>query len=532
MKKFLLLVSTAGLLGAVIGGCQKPASTADNEKEIERRVQERLAEERRADQQKQLDQREAALRQKEQDLAAQQQALDAQRMQSSPPAEATDSTPAADDSTDEDAPPTVATASFYDALSPYGTWLQVPGISGYVWQPFVARQDARWRPYQHGHWAYSDQGWAWISDEPFGWATYHYGRWEQLEDTGWVWMPGDEWAPAWVSWRSNDDYIGWAPLPPDNGTVIAYDNGYDYGAANYCFVPAASFCEPAIVNYIVEPQYNTVIINKTVIISKVVKIQKGRHVKISNPGPPPNFVQGKTKKPVNPLKIMPAMGQGAIVQKGNGIQVVAPATPASGAAVQRPANVQQITKPARRPQPPRPQTAEQVAPQPPATNRQFPQNPQREQSSPRPPQPNAVQSPLYPNAAQTSPAQPTQNRPNAGTDQGERMRIQQQQQAQQAREQQQLREQQAQRQQALELQRQQQQVAAEAEQQRAQQRLENQQRREQQAEQAAQAAREQQAAHAEEARQRQQAAAQPQSTASSSQPEGRSGKGGRKDQGD
>ena len=23
------------------------------------------------------------------------------------------------------------------------------------------------------------------------------------------------WGPAWVAWRSSDDYIGWAPLPPE-----------------------------------------------------------------------------------------------------------------------------------------------------------------------------------------------------------------------------------------------------------------------------------------------------------------------------
>src|SRR2546423_9736807 len=28
-------------------------------------------------------------------------------------------------------------------------------------------------------------------------------------------VPGDEWAPAWVSWRSSKDYVGWAPLPPE-----------------------------------------------------------------------------------------------------------------------------------------------------------------------------------------------------------------------------------------------------------------------------------------------------------------------------
>src|SRR5690606_18244380 len=32
---------------------------------------------------------------------------------------------------------------------------------------------------------------------------------------GWVWYPGYEWAPAWVSWRYGDDWVAWVPLAPD-----------------------------------------------------------------------------------------------------------------------------------------------------------------------------------------------------------------------------------------------------------------------------------------------------------------------------
>ena len=77
---------------------------------------------------------------------------------------------------------------FYDSLSSYGSWFETPDY-GYVWQPVVVR-DSDWRPYTRGRWACSDRGWTWISDEPFGWATYHYGRWALLRGHGWVWVPG------------------------------------------------------------------------------------------------------------------------------------------------------------------------------------------------------------------------------------------------------------------------------------------------------------------------------------------------------
>src|SRR5262249_23599259 len=50
-------------------------------------------------------------------------------------------------------------------------------------------------------------------------AVFHYGRWIFDASHGWVWVPGKEWAPAWVSWRDGSGYIGWAPLPP----AIAWD---------------------------------------------------------------------------------------------------------------------------------------------------------------------------------------------------------------------------------------------------------------------------------------------------------------------
>ena len=48
----------------------------------------------------------------------------------------------------------------------------------------------------------------WASEEPFGWATYHYGRWGYSDRMGWFWVPGNRWAPAWVAWRQHDDLSG------------------------------------------------------------------------------------------------------------------------------------------------------------------------------------------------------------------------------------------------------------------------------------------------------------------------------------
>ena len=104
---------------------------------------------------------------------------------------------------------------FYDSLNSYGRWLQVDGY-GYAFRPNLSERSS-WRPYVDGRWVSTNQGWAWDSREPFGWACYHYGRWVRLSRHGWVWIPGREWAPAWVSWRSGGSHVGWAPLPPTAG---------------------------------------------------------------------------------------------------------------------------------------------------------------------------------------------------------------------------------------------------------------------------------------------------------------------------
>lgn len=119
----------------------------------------------------------------------------------------------------------VSFQTFYNDLSGQGNWIQTDDY-GYVWQPNV--NDPNWAPYTDGHWVYTDDGWTWDSSEPYAWAVYHYGRWVNLDGTGWVWVPGYTWAPAWVSWRYGDGYVGWAPLPPDSFAGVDYfGDGYD-----------------------------------------------------------------------------------------------------------------------------------------------------------------------------------------------------------------------------------------------------------------------------------------------------------------
>ncbi len=196
---------------------------------------------------------------------------------------------------------------FYNNLSG-GSWFEV-GDYGYCWQPDIAVGNPNWRPYADGYWAYTDVGWTWISYEDFGWATYHYGRWAHLTDLGWVWVPGKdqdlEWGPAWVSWRTGGEYVGWAPLPPsgepiDEGGAITGEVDFEFniGPACYNFVDLRYFGEPVLRERIVEPSLNVTCIIQTVNVTNITYKNKV----VCNYGPDINVINAHSHRPVQRLR--------------------------------------------------------------------------------------------------------------------------------------------------------------------------------------------------------------------------------------
>jgi hypothetical protein len=154
------------------------------------------------------------------------------------------------------AAPETPTLDYFQAhLTPYGQWVSVPE-AGSCWVPAQAN-DPLWRPYMDGgHWEYTDAGWFWQSDYPWGDISFHYGRWIRNAYTGdrWAWVPGYDWAPSWVAWRYSDEgYLGWAPLPwgaefrPGFGLyfhgALAVDIDFGLGFDAFVFVGCGHFWE-------------------------------------------------------------------------------------------------------------------------------------------------------------------------------------------------------------------------------------------------------------------------------------------------
>jgi hypothetical protein len=132
-------------------------------------------------------------------------------------------------------------ALFVDELSPYGEWFWSDAY-GWMWQPYNVPRG--WRPYSQGTWAYTSLGWTWQSAWDWGWAPFHYGRWTTVGGRGWAWVPGRQWAPAWVAWRRGPGFVGWAPLPPTALWTarrgLVFTSGLGLGPGAWVFVQPRS----------------------------------------------------------------------------------------------------------------------------------------------------------------------------------------------------------------------------------------------------------------------------------------------------
>ncbi|MGB5847146.1 MAG: DUF6600 domain-containing protein, partial [Ignavibacteriaceae bacterium] len=84
-------------------------------------------------------------------------------------------------------------------------------------------------------------------------------RWYFDDYYGWLWYPDYEWAPAWVEWRYDNDYIGWAPLHPyalfSIAVGIHYTTVYYIPYYHWNFVVYNNFYDPYVYNHCVAPRY-------------------------------------------------------------------------------------------------------------------------------------------------------------------------------------------------------------------------------------------------------------------------------------
>jgi hypothetical protein len=201
-------------------------------------------------------------------------------------------------------------APFYDALSPYGAWADVEGY-GPCWQPTVGVINPSWQPYfDSGYWVYTDCGWYWLSDYSWGWAPFHYGRWFHHKHLGWCWAPGTVWGPSWVSWRYNDGFCGWAPLPPGayfsvgagltlQGRRVQDHDDLGLPPGRYRFVAWNHFLDRHLNQQSLSPQQASQVFSRSTPVTRITR--SGRW--INNDALPIAKVASATRAPVRSVAV-------------------------------------------------------------------------------------------------------------------------------------------------------------------------------------------------------------------------------------
>jgi hypothetical protein len=212
----------------------------------------------------------------------------------------------------------ISNQEFYDYLQPYGTWVEDPEY-GDVWVPDV---DESFRPYaSRGHWVLTDYGNVWVSNYPWGWATFHYGRWRYDDYYGWEWIPGNEWAPAWVRWRHGHGYYGWAPLMPGISISLSFGSGYREPDNYWVCAPQNYINSPNIDNYYLPPSRSVTIIRNTTIINNTYVNNNQTYIA----GPRPQEIRQATHQNVRVYNVNNVSKPGNPTINNNSLNIYRPA---------------------------------------------------------------------------------------------------------------------------------------------------------------------------------------------------------------
>ncbi|HWZ15029.1 MAG TPA: DUF6600 domain-containing protein [Mucilaginibacter sp.] len=212
----------------------------------------------------------------------------------------------------------ISNQEFYDYLQPYGTWVEDPQY-GDVWVPDV---DESFRPYaSRGHWVLTDYGNVWVSGYPWGWATFHYGRWRYDDYYGWEWIPGNEWAPAWVRWRHGGGYYGWAPLMPGISISLSFGRSYREPDNYWVCAPQNYINSPYIYNYYAPPSRSVTIIRNTTIINNTYVNNNQTYIA----GPRPDEIRQATHRDVRVYNVNTTSRPGNPTIYNNSLNIYRPA---------------------------------------------------------------------------------------------------------------------------------------------------------------------------------------------------------------
>ena len=139
-------------------------------------------------------------------------------------------------------------------------------------------------------------------EEPFAWAVYHYGRWDYDPGYGWFWVPGDTWAPAWVTWRYGGGTVGWAPIAPDRpGFAAGPPRRYAPPIAEaWVFVETRDFTAPDVGQYALPISR----IGPSLAVATDIRTPRYQNGRVINFGAPRDEVQRYVRGPIQSRELV------------------------------------------------------------------------------------------------------------------------------------------------------------------------------------------------------------------------------------
>jgi hypothetical protein len=202
--------------------------------------------------------------------------------------------------------------------------------SFFVWKPSVSlavvtpsaevEVEPVYVPYSNGQWLNTDQGWYFQAATPVEEITHHYGRWVETPAAGYVWVPGRVWAPAWVDWRENDQYVAWTPLTPGMFLVNDVMQAPVFYEDRYVVVEKKYFVEPSVYKYMYKENKNKIMIKEWRRIDGVMVMNKT----VINKGPDVNDIKTYVGHDVGVYKINKVKKHNEISVKDNVVYTYKP----------------------------------------------------------------------------------------------------------------------------------------------------------------------------------------------------------------
>jgi hypothetical protein len=121
-----------------------------------------------------------------------------------------------------------------------------------------------------------------------------------------VWVAGREWGPGWVQWRRGTQYVGWAPLPPDEIVVEYRDEP----------VRSRDFVAPRLVSVILPARQQDVFIHETVVVNQTIILRERGPAVAVNPGIAPAIIAAAVGRPLRTFEVRPRILAGTAQIQG------------------------------------------------------------------------------------------------------------------------------------------------------------------------------------------------------------------------